>query len=45
MVSQFGNLVPPAYSSQFESMCMQAPRSSFQDVEKIILQELEIANL
>ena len=45
MISQFGNLVPPAYNEQFDSMCMQAPRSSFPDVKQILLEDLNIQDL
>lgn len=33
-------LLPEEYCSTFEPMCMQAPRTKFEDVKKIVEEEL-----
>ena len=39
MFGQLEALVPPEYTETFEPMCMQAPRTKFEDVKAIIEEE------
>lgn len=36
MVGQMQLLLPPEYCEAFEPMCMNAPRTKFSDVRKIV---------
>jgi predicted unusual protein kinase regulating ubiquinone biosynthesis (AarF/ABC1/UbiB family) len=42
MISQFGNLVHPAYTTKFESMLSEAPQMSFNEVQHILKEDLKI---
>ena len=39
MIAQMNNLLPEEFCSTFEPMCMEAPRTSFSDVQRIFKED------